>query len=83
MRWEGHVAPMGEERTVYKVLVGKPEKKRPLSRLRHRWENGTKTDLGEIGWEGKKWNHLAQDSDRWRALVNTMMDLQILGHGVI
>jgi hypothetical protein len=52
MRWAGHVADMGEGRKVYRVLVGKPEGKRPLGRPRHRWEVGIKVDLGEIGWWG-------------------------------
>jgi hypothetical protein len=61
MRWEGHVARMGEVRNVYRVLVGKPEGKRPLGRPRRRWDVGTKMDLGEIGWGGVEWFHLAQD----------------------
>jgi hypothetical protein len=65
MRWVGHVSRMGEERKVYKVLVGKPERKRPLGRPRGRWEDGIKVDLRETGWERVKWIHLAQDRDRW------------------
>jgi hypothetical protein len=57
------------ERNVYKVLMGKPEGKRPLGRLRHRWEDGMRMDLREIGWESAEWIRLAQDSDRWWALV--------------
>jgi hypothetical protein len=58
--------------------VGKPEEKRPLERPRRRWEDGIKMDLGEIGWEGVEWIHLAQDRDRWQALVNAVMNLQVL-----
>jgi hypothetical protein len=69
---------MGEGRNVYRVLVGKPEGKRPLGRPRRRWENGIKMDLGKIGWGGVEWIHLAQDRDRPRALVNAMMNLRVL-----
>jgi hypothetical protein len=78
MRWTGHVARMGEERKVYKVLVGKPEGKRPLGRPRRRWENGIRMDLREIGWGSVEWIQLAQGSDRWRAVVNTVMNLRVL-----
>jgi hypothetical protein len=77
MRWAGHVARMGEGRNVYRVLVGKPEGKRPLGRPRRRWEDGIKMDL-EIGWGCVEWIHLAEDRDRWRALVNAMMNLRVL-----
>jgi hypothetical protein len=71
MRWAGHVARMVEERKVYKVLVGKPEGKRPLGRPRHRWEDGIRMDLREIGFlGGVNWIRLAQDRDRWRAVMN-------------
>jgi hypothetical protein len=69
---------MGEGRNVYRVLVGKPEGKRPLGRPRRRWEDGTKMDLGETGWEGVEWIHLAQDRGRWRAVVNVVMNLRVL-----
>jgi hypothetical protein len=59
MRWAGHVARMGEGRNVYRVLVGKPEGKRPLGRPRRRWEDGIKMVLEEIGWRGVEWIHLA------------------------
>jgi hypothetical protein len=75
MRWMGYVARMGEERKVYKVLVGKPEGKRPLGRPRHRWENGISMDLREVGWERVDWIHLAQDRYQWRAAVSTVMNL--------
>jgi hypothetical protein len=76
MRWAGHVARMGKGRNVYRVLVGKPKGKRPLVRPRHRWEDGIKMDLMEIGWG--VWIHLAQDRNRWRALVNAVMNLWVL-----
>jgi hypothetical protein len=78
MRWAGHVARMGEGRNVYRVLVGKIEGKRPLGRPRRRWEDGIKMDVREIGWGGVEWIHLAQDRDRWRAVVNAVMNLRVL-----
>jgi hypothetical protein len=65
---------------VYKVLMGKPEGKRPLGRPRRRpiWQDGIRMDLREIGWGSEDWIQLAQDRDRWRALVNTVMNLQVL-----
>jgi hypothetical protein len=69
---------MGEERNVCKVLMGKPEGKRPLGRQRHRWENGIRMDLREIGWGSVEWIQLAQDRERWRAVVKTMMNLWVL-----
>jgi hypothetical protein len=69
---------MGEERNVYRVLMGKSEGKRPLGRPRHRWEDGIRMDLWEIGWGSVDWILLAQDRDRWRALVNTVMNLHVL-----
>jgi hypothetical protein len=78
MRWAGHVACMGEGRNVYRVLMGKPEGKRPLEGPRCRWEDGIKMDLREIGWGGVKWIHLAQDRDLWQAVVNAVMNPHIL-----
>jgi hypothetical protein len=69
---------MGKERKVYEVLVGKPEGKRPLGRPRRRWEDGIGMDLREIGWGNIEWIQLAQDRDRWWALVNTVMNLRVL-----
>jgi hypothetical protein len=69
---------MGEERKVYKVLVGKPEGKRPLGRPRRRWEDGIRMDLREIGLGGVDWIRLSQDRDRWRAVVSVVMNLRVL-----
>jgi len=77
MRWEGHVACIGERKGVYRVLVGKPEGKRPLGRLRHRWEDNNKMDLQEVGCGGMDWIELVQDRNRWRALVNAVMNLRV------
>jgi len=70
MRWAGNVACIGVRRGVYRVLVGKPERKRPYGRSRHRWEDNNKTDLQEVGCGSMDWISVAQDRDRWRALVN-------------
>jgi hypothetical protein len=78
MRWAGHVARMGEERKVYKVLVGNPDGKRPLGRPRRRWEVGIRMDLRENGLWGLGWIRLAQDRDRWRAVVSAVMNLRVL-----
>jgi hypothetical protein len=77
MRWAGHVARMGEMRNAYRILVGKPEGKRPLERPRRRWVDNIKMNLREIGWHGMDWIDLAQDRDQWRALVNTVMNLRV------
>ena len=76
MGWAGHVARMGERRGVYRVLVGKPEGKRPLG-SRRKWEDNIKMDLQEVGCRGMDWIELAQDRDRWRALVNAVMNLRV------
>jgi hypothetical protein len=75
MRWAGHVARMGEGRGAYRVLVGRPEGKRPLGRPRRRWENNIKLDLRDIGIDGANWIQL--DRVQWRASVNTIMNLRI------
>jgi hypothetical protein len=69
---------MGEDRNVYRALMGKPEGKRPLGTPRHRWEDGIRMDVREIGWGSVDWIQLAQDRDRWRALVNKMMNFRVL-----
>jgi hypothetical protein len=66
------------ERNVYRVLVGKPEGKRPLGRSRHKWEDGIRMDVREIGWRSVDRIQLAQDRDWWQALVNTVMNLRVL-----
>jgi hypothetical protein len=68
---------MGATRNAYRILVGKPEGKRPLGRPRRRWVDNIKMDLGEIGRDGVGWTELAQDRDQWRALVNTVMNLRV------
>jgi hypothetical protein len=68
---------MGETRNAYRILVGKPEGRIPLGRLRRRWVDNIKIDLGEIGGDGMDWIELAQDRDQWRALVNTVMNLRV------
>ena len=77
MRWAGHVARMGEGREVYRVLVGKPEGKRPLGRPRRRWNDNIRMDLQEVGVGYEDWIGLAQDRDRWRALVSGVRNLRV------
>jgi hypothetical protein len=77
MRWAGHVACMGQGRSVYRVSVGRPEGKRPLGRPRRRWEYNIKKDLRETGIDGANWIQLAQDRVQWRAFVNTVMNLRV------
>jgi hypothetical protein len=73
MRWAGHVARMGEGRGVYRILIGRPEGKRPLRRPRLRWEYNIKMDLMEIRIDGANWIQMAQDRVQWRAFVSTVM----------
>jgi hypothetical protein len=75
MRWAGHVARMGEKGGVHRVLVGKPEGKRPLGRPRRRWEDNIKMDVEEVGGGRGDWMELAEDRDSWRALVSTVRPL--------
>jgi hypothetical protein len=77
MRWMGHVARVGEGRGAYRILLVGPEGKRPLGILRSGWENNIKMNLQEVEWGGMDWIDLAQDRDRWRALVNAVMDLRV------
>ena len=77
MRWAGHVARMGEGRVVHRVLVGKPEGKRPLGRQRRRWKDNIKMDLQEVGGGRGDWMELAQDRERWRAHVGTVRDFRV------
>jgi len=78
MRWAGHVARMGEGRGMYRVLVGKPEERRPLGRPRRRWEDNIRMDLWEVGCGCVDWMELAQDRDKWRALVSAVMNFRVL-----
>jgi hypothetical protein len=77
MRWTWHVARMGEGRGAYRVLVGRPEGKRPLGRPRRRWDGNIKMDLREIGIDGANWIHLAQKRVQWLAFVNKVMNLRV------
>ena len=77
MRWAGHVARMGEERAVYRVLVGKLEGRRPLGRPRCRWVYNVRVDLQEVGCGYMDWTGLVQDRDRWRTLVSAVMKLRV------
>jgi hypothetical protein len=77
MRWVGHVARMGEGRCVYRVVVGRPEGKRPLGRRRLRWEDNIKMDLRDIVIDEANWIRLAQDRSRWRSFVNTVMNFRV------
>jgi hypothetical protein len=76
-RWAGHVARMAEKKNVYRLLVRKPGGKRQLGRTRRRWVNNIKTDPVERGWVGVDWIGLAQDRDKWRALMNAVMNLRV------
>jgi hypothetical protein len=75
-RWAGHVARMGEKRKAYRLLVENPEGRRPLGRPRRRWLDDIRVDLVEVEWGNVYWIGLAQDRDRWRALVNSVLNLR-------
>jgi hypothetical protein len=77
MRWAGHVARMGEKRNAYRLLVGKTEGKRPLGGRRRRWVDNIRMDLREVGWGDVDWIGLAQDRNRRRALVNSVLNLRV------
>jgi hypothetical protein len=76
IRWAGLVALMGEKKNAYRLLVEKPEGKRPLGRPKRRWVDSNRMDLGEVGW-GDDWIGLAQDRNRWRALVNSVLNPRV------
>jgi hypothetical protein len=76
MRWAGHVACKGEKRGACRILMWRPEGRRPLGRPRRKWEDNIKMDLQEMGW-GMDWVELAQDTDRWRAVVKAVMNLRV------
>jgi hypothetical protein len=76
-RWAGHVARIREKRNAYRILLGKPEGKRPVGRSKRRWVDNIKIELREIGWGGMDWIDLAQDRDQWRALVSMVMNLRV------
>jgi hypothetical protein len=77
MRWAVRVVRTEANRNAYRIMVGKPEGKRPLGRPRRTWVDNIKIDLREIGWNGMDWIDLAQDRDQWNALVNTVMNLRV------
>jgi hypothetical protein len=77
MRWVVHEARIGKKGKACRILVGKPEGKTPLGRPKRRWVDNIKIDLREIGWDRMDWIELAQDRDKWRALVNTVMNLRV------
>jgi hypothetical protein len=77
MRWAGHLARIREKRNAYRLLVGKPEGRRPLGRPRRRWLNNIRMDLVEVGWGNVNWIGLAQDRDRWRALLDSVLKLWV------
>jgi hypothetical protein len=77
MRWVGHIARVGKLRNAYKIFVGKYEGKRSLGKPRRIWEDNIRMGLKEIGWEDVDWMHVAEDRDRWRAVVNTVMNLRV------
>jgi hypothetical protein len=77
MRWAGHVARMGTKLNAYRILVGKPEGKRPLGKPRRRWVDNINMNLRVIGWSGTDWIDLPQGRDQWRALVNTVKNARV------
>jgi hypothetical protein len=77
MRWTGHVARLEQKRNAYRLFMGKPEGKRPLGRPRRRWVDNIRMDLGEVGRGDVDWIGLAKDRNRWRALVNSVLNLRV------
>jgi hypothetical protein len=77
IRWAGHVARIGENRNAYRLLVRNPAGRRPLGRPRHGWVDNIKMDLGEVGWGDVDWIGLAQDRNRWRTLVKSVLNLRV------
>jgi hypothetical protein len=77
MRWAGHAAQIGEKKNAYRLLVEKPRGKRPLGRPRRRWADNIWMDLGEMGWGDVGWIGLAKDRNRWRVLVNSVLNLRV------
>jgi hypothetical protein len=77
MRWASHVARMGYKKDAYRLLVGKPERKRPLGRPRRMWVDHIRMHLGEVGWGDVDWIGLAGDRNMWRALVNSVLNLRV------
>jgi hypothetical protein len=77
IRWAGHVTRMREKRNAYRLLLGKPEEKRPVGRPRRRWVDNIRMHLGEVGWGDVDWIGLAQDRNRWRAVVNSVLNLRV------
>jgi hypothetical protein len=77
MRWAGHVARMGEGRGAYRILVGRPEGRRPLGRPRRRWDDNIKMNLQEVVWGVMGWIDMAQDRDKWRDVVNSVLNLRV------
>jgi hypothetical protein len=77
MRWASHVARMREKKNAYRLLVVKPEGKKPLGRPRRRWVDNIRMDLGKIGWGDVDWIGLAQDRNKWRALVNSVLSFRV------
>jgi hypothetical protein len=77
IRWSGHVAGMGEKRNAYRFFVGKREGRRPLARPRRRWVDNIRMDLVQVGWGDVDWIGVAEDRNRWRALVNSVLNLRV------
>jgi hypothetical protein len=77
LKWVDHVACMGEMKSAYKILVGRPKGRRPIMKPTHRWEDNIRMVLRKIGWEGVDWMCLAQDWDQWQVLMNMLMDLLV------